>query len=55
MHDASAVAQVLFEVGQRFRLSGESPYRARAYARAAENLLTLTLPLSDVIAHGRRP
>ena len=53
MHDASAVAQLLFEIGQRLRLSGESPYKARAYARAADNLLTLTLPLSDVIAHGR--
>ena len=53
MHDASAVARLLVEISQRLRLAGESPYRARAYARAAENLLTLTVPLADVIAQGR--
>jgi DNA polymerase (family 10) len=53
MHDASAVARRLVEISQRLRLAGESPYRARAYARAAENLLTLTVPLEDVIAQGR--
>jgi DNA polymerase (family X) len=53
MHDAFAVARLLVEIGQRLRLAGESPYRARAYVRAAENLLTLTLPLSEVIAQGR--
>ena len=53
MHDASAVARLLVEISRRLRLAGESPYRARAYARAAENLLTLTVPLADVIAQGR--
>src|SRR5215207_7181555 len=53
MHDAPAVARRLVEISQRLRLAGESPYRARAYARAAENLLTLTVPLEDVIAQGR--
>jgi DNA polymerase (family X) len=53
MHDASAVARLLVEISQRLRLAGESPYRARAYARAAESLLTLTVPLADVIAQGR--
>src|SRR3954471_19211486 len=53
MHDAPAVARLLVDISQRRRLAGESPYRARAYARAAENLLTLTVPLADVIAQGR--
>src|SRR5215213_10855956 len=53
MHDASAVARLLVEISQRLRLAGESPYRARAYARAAESLLTLTIPLEDVIAQDR--
>src|SRR3712207_2774454 len=53
MYDAPAVARLLVEISQRLRLAGESPYRARAYAQAAENLLTLTVPLADVIAQGR--
>src|SRR3954453_2898956 len=53
MYVASTVARLLVEIGQRLRLAGESPYRARAYVRAAENLLTLTLPLSEVIAQGQ--
>src|SRR3954463_9543784 len=53
MHDASAVARLLVEISQRLLLAGESPYRARAYARAAESLLTLIVPLADVIAQGR--
>src|SRR3954451_23056108 len=53
MYDAPAVARLLVEISQRRRLAGESPYRARAYARAAESLLTLIVPLADVIAQGR--
>ena len=53
MDDAPAVSRLLVEISQRLLLAGESPYRARAYARAAENLLTLTVPLADVIAQGR--
>src|SRR5215207_11109273 len=52
-NDAAAVARLLAEISQRLFLAGESPYRARAYARAAENLLTLTVPLETVIAQGR--
>src|SRR3954447_14607553 len=51
--DASAVATLLIEIGQRLVLAGESPYKARAYSRAAQNLLALTLPLGEVIASGR--
>src|SRR3954463_1539957 len=51
--DASAVANLLKEFGQRTELRGGNPYRARAYGRAAENLRTLTLPLETVIAQER--
>src|SRR4051794_33267884 len=50
---ASAVARLLLELSQRLLLAGENPYKARAYARAAESLLTLTIPLEDVIAQDR--
>src|SRR5215218_6846574 len=52
-NDAAAVGRLLVEISQRLLLAGESPYKARAYARAAENLLTLTVPLETVIAQGR--
>jgi DNA polymerase (family 10) len=51
--DASAVAKLLAEFGQRNALRGGNPYRARAYRRAAESLLALTTPLSDLIAQDR--
>src|SRR6266540_1269929 len=51
--DASAVAKLLTEFGQRTALRGGNPYRARAYARAAENLLALSQPLQDIIAQDR--
>src|SRR3954452_17883554 len=52
-NDAAMVARLLLELSQRLLLAGENPYKARAYARAAESLLTLTIPLEDVIAQGR--
>lgn len=51
--DAAAVAALLRELGQRIELSGDSPFKARAYFRAAESLLALTEPLDRVIAAGR--
>jgi DNA polymerase (family 10) len=51
--DASAVARLLVEFGQRMALRGGNPYRARAYATAAENLMALTHPLKDIVAKGR--
>src|SRR3954454_5243005 len=50
---AAAVARLLVELSQRLLLAGENPYKARAYARAAESLLALTIPLGDVIAQDR--
>jgi DNA polymerase (family 10) len=51
--DAAAVARLLVEFGRRMELAGENPYRARAYAKAAEGLRALTEPLEDLVAHGR--
>src|SRR5690349_1794571 len=51
--DASAVAKLLREFGQHAALRPGNPYRAKAYARAADNLLTLTQPLDEVIAEDR--
>ena len=51
--DATSVAALLREFGQRSALRGDNPFRAKAYARAADNLLTLTLPLDQVIAEER--
>jgi DNA polymerase (family X) len=51
--NSSAVAKLLTEFGQRSSLRGGNPYRARAYRRAAESLLTLTTPLADLIAQDR--
>jgi DNA polymerase (family 10) len=42
---ASEVAVLLRELGQRTRLAGGNPYRARAYLTAAESLAALALPL----------
>ena len=51
--DATRVAALLVEIGQRLALAGENPYKTRAYAKAAESLLTLTIPLAEAIAAGR--
>jgi DNA polymerase (family X) len=50
---ASDVALLLREFGQRTALRGGNPYRAKAYTRAAENLLALTEPLEGLVAEGR--
>ena len=51
--DASAVANLLVEIGQRLALAGENPYKAPSYTRAAQALSTLIVPLDEVIAQGR--
>ena len=51
--DTPEVIKVLREFGQRVALRGGNPYRAKAYARAAESLGTLTVPLEEVIREGR--
>ncbi|HWT29653.1 MAG TPA: PHP domain-containing protein, partial [Propylenella sp.] len=47
------MARLLREIGQRIELSGDSPFKSRAYERAAESLLALTEPLDEVVAAGR--
>jgi DNA polymerase/3'-5' exonuclease PolX len=39
---------------RRLVLAGENPYKAQAYARAAESLAVLSEPLGTVIAAGNR-
>ena len=51
--DASSVAALLREFGQRSALRGGNPFRAKAYTRAADNLLALSIPLEIVIAQDR--
>src|SRR4051794_16408674 len=51
--DAPAVAQLLVEIGQRLSLAGENRYKARSYARAAQSLISLTVPLEEVVASDR--
>ena len=51
--DASSVAALRREFGQRSGLRGANPFRAKAYARAADYLLALSIPLERVIAHDR--
>src|SRR4051812_47032262 len=51
--DASAVARLLQEYGQRTALLGGSPYRACAYGRAADSLLALPELLGDVVRQDR--
>lgn len=51
--DAAAVANILRELGQRMELERRDPYRARAYARAAENLSLAAEPLDSLIEAGR--
>ncbi|MBV9585853.1 MAG: DNA polymerase/3'-5' exonuclease PolX, partial [Alphaproteobacteria bacterium] len=51
--DAPAVAARLAELGRRLALTEASPYRARAYVRAAESLRALPEPLETYIRAGR--
>src|ERR1044072_3095380 len=51
--DTRAVASLLREYAQRSALRGGNPYRAKAYARAADSLASLAIPLDRLIADGR--
>ena len=51
--NASEIAKLLVEYGQRLSLKGGSPYRSKAYLRAAESLLTLTEPLGNLLREHR--
>jgi DNA polymerase (family 10) len=51
--DAPDVAELLREFARRTALRGGNPYRARAYARAAESLGALAAPLDRLVREGR--
>jgi DNA polymerase (family 10) len=51
--DASIVERLLREYGQRTALRGGNPYRAKAYARAADSLAALAVPLDMLISEDR--
>ena len=50
---SQAIAELLRELAQRTALGGGNPYRSKAYARAADSLATLAVPLDQLIAEGR--
>lgn len=50
---ATEIAAQLREMGQRLSLEKGNPYRAKAYVRAAENLVLTTTPIADLIAGER--
>ena len=50
---ASEVAALLREFGRRIAFDSANPYRARAYAKAADNLERLGVPLATIIRRGR--
>ncbi len=51
--DAQAVAELLRELAGRSSLRGGNPYRAKAYARAADILSALVVPLAQIVEAGR--
>jgi DNA polymerase (family 10) len=51
--DAQAVAQLLREFAGRSSLRGGNPYPAKAYARAADSLAALVVPLAQIVDAGR--
>jgi DNA polymerase (family 10) len=51
--DTAQIAALLRELSQRTALRGGDPYRAKAYARAADNLLALSVPIGQLIAEDR--
>ena len=51
--DAPTIAQLLREFAGRASLRGGNPYRAKAYARAAESIGALAVPLDQIIAEDR--
>ncbi|MGH2617274.1 MAG: helix-hairpin-helix domain-containing protein, partial [Thermomicrobiales bacterium] len=47
------VAELLFRHSRLLEVAGESPFRARAFARAGESIQTLLEPIVFVAAEGR--
>jgi DNA polymerase (family X) len=53
MLEAAEISKLLHELAQRIELQGDNRFRARAYRRAAENLVLTTVPIGQLIAEGR--
>jgi DNA polymerase (family 10) len=51
--DKDQVAEVLAEIGVLLELTGENPFKTRAYAAAARTLEALTEPLETLVAQDR--
>src|SRR3954466_453660 len=51
--NAATVARLLREFGQYSALQGGNPYRAKAYARAADSIAALVVPLDQLVKEGR--
>jgi len=51
--DALTVADLLDELGDRLELTGEPPFKVRAYRSASELLRQLRVPLADLVAQRR--
>ena len=51
--DAAEIARLLREYLQRVALRGGPPYRAKAYARAADSVSALAVPIKQLIAENR--
>jgi DNA polymerase (family X) len=51
--NADQVAELLEEIGRRLELTGEVPFKARAYYKAADSLRALPEPLDRYIAEDR--
>jgi DNA polymerase (family X) len=51
--DVRTVASLLREYAQRTALRGGTPYRAKAYSRAADGLAALAVPLDVLVAEDR--
>ncbi|MGY3355273.1 hypothetical protein ACVWZK_001936 [Bradyrhizobium sp. GM0.4] len=51
--DTRTIASLLREYAQRTALRGGNPYRAKAYARAADSLVALAVPLDVLMAEDR--
>jgi DNA polymerase (family 10) len=51
--DAATVSRLLREFGQYSALQGDNPYRAKAYARAADSMAALAVPIEHLVAEDR--
>src|SRR5687767_5321381 len=51
--NAMQVAELLNEIGERLELAGESRFKFKAYYKGAHALLSVPIPLEDLVEQGR--